>query len=384
MGGNLISFFGDQIYLIAIPLMVLSITGSPLSMGIVTALERLPILLQPLTGILSDRFNRKVLLQICDLSRSIIVGLLGVLFILNQLHMWQLYVGAFVIGVLSQIYNTSQFASVPGLVRKDDLQAVNSINTGIFNTAVFVAPGLGGLLISLYNPGYALLINSFSFFIAFLAVTSISMKNAAIDRGDNKTSFREDIKEGFEFVLKTKPILFTNIAMLVSIFGTTLFLTMMVFHLKDTAHLSANQIGWLLSAGGVGAILGAVCTNWLRKKFSYRAILFTASLVGGISIILFSVADTYLYLILFNGIGTFAASMMSPCIVTIRQTLSPHHLLGRVQATSRFMTWILMPLAAFLAGVMSSQIGTNQTILIGGIVSTLASFIYLHHSLKES
>ncbi|MCA0987508.1 MFS transporter [Guptibacillus algicola] len=383
MGGNLISFFGDQIYLIAIPLMVLALTGSPLSMGIVTALERLPILLQPLTGILADRFNRKVLLQICDLTRSILIGALGLLFIFNHLHMWQLYCGAFVIGILSQIYNTSQFASVPGLVRKDDLQAINSLNTGIFNTAVFVAPGLGGLLISLYNPGYALLINSFSFFIAFLAVTSIAMKPSNIN-SKGKGSFIEDIREGFQFVIKTKPILFTNLAMLASIFGTTLFLTMMVFHLKDTIQLSANEIGWLLSAGGVGAIIGAIATSWLRKSLSYRTILFTASIVGGLSIVLFGLSDSYFELLVLNGVGTFAASMMSPCIVTLRQTLTPDRLLGRVQATSRFMTWILMPVAAFLAGVMSSQIGTNDTIVIGGVVSTLASFIYLHSSLKSN
>lgn len=382
MGGNLISFFGDQIYLIAIPLMVLAITGSPLSMGIVTALERLPILFQPLTGILADRFNRKALLQICDISRSILIGALGLLFIFDHLHMWQLYCGAFVIGVLSQIYNTSQFASVPGLVRKDDLQAVNSLNTGIFNAAVFVAPGLGGLLISLYNPGYALLINSFSFFIAFLAVTSIPMKPSTTD-SSVKGSFIEDIREGFHFVIKTKPILFTNLAMLASILGTTLFLTMMVFHLKDTIQLRANEIGWLLSAGGIGAIIGAIATSRLRKILSYRTILFTSSVVGGLSIVLFGFSDAYLQLLVLNAVGTFAASMMSPCIVTLRQTLTPDRLLGRVQATSRFMTWILMPVAAFLAGVMSSKIGTNDTIVIGGVVSTLASFIYLHSSLKS-
>lgn len=80
--------------------------------------------------------------------------------------------------------------------------------------------------------------------------------------------------------------------------------------------------------------------------------------------------------------GTVAASMMNPCIVTIRQTLTPDYLLGRVQATSRFMTWILMPVAALLAGVMAYQVGTDTTILIGGSISTIASFIYLHPSLK--
>lgn len=380
IGGNLISFFGDQVYLIAIPLIVLAITGSPLSMGIVAALERLPIILQPLTGILSDRVSRKMLLLICDFGRGLTVGLIGILFILDKLEMWQLYSGALVIGFLSQVYNTSQFASVPNMVRRNDLHAVNSINTGIFNTAVLVAPGMGGLLISVYNPGYALLINSFSFFVAFFTVLSIPIRIAYTRKG--KHTFIGDIKEGFHFVIKTKPIFFTNLAMLASVFGTTLFLTMMIFYLKDTIGLGTTQIGWLLSIGGIGAIFGALITNFLRKRFSYRRILFLASIAGGISIILFSFSHTYFPLILSNLMGTVAASMMNPCIITIRQTLTPDHLLGRVQATSRFMTWVLMPAAAFLAGVLANKIGTDTTILIGGSISTIASFIYLHPSLK--
>ncbi|KPL58894.1 MFS transporter [Rossellomorea vietnamensis] len=381
MGGNLISFFGDQIYLIAIPLMVLSITGSPVSMGIVAALERLPILLQPFAGILSDRFNRKCLLLLCDLGRCILVGMIGILFIMGILEMWMVYPVVFGIGSLSQIYNTSQFASVPGLVRREDLQAVNSLNSGMFNLAVFFAPGVGGLIISFLNPGYALLVNSVSFLVSFLAIASLRMKRE--ERDSSKQSIWREIREGVEFVIQTKPILYTNLAMVSSVFGTTLFLTLLVFHLKDSLDINTVMIGWLLSAGGVGAILGAVMSNFFRRWFSYRSILFTASVVGGLSILLFGLMDTYFWLVITNAAGTFCASMMSPCIITIRQTLSPDHLLGRVQATSRLMTWILMPIAAFLAGILAEAMGTNLTIVLAGALSTLASIPYLHHSLKE-
>ncbi|MFI8688265.1 MFS transporter [Rossellomorea sp. NPDC077527] len=381
MGGNLISFFGDQIYLIAIPLMVLSITGSPVSMGVVAALERLPILLQPFAGILSDRFNRKHLLLACDLGRCILVGAIGVLFIVGALEIWMVYPVVFGIGLLSQLYNTSQFASIPVLVRKEDLQAVNSLNSGIFNLAVFLAPGLGGLILSFYNPGYALLINSVSFLVSFFAVASLRMKEK--ERVSTGTSIWGGIREGFEFVVKTKPIFYTNLAMVTSVFGTTLFLTLLVFHLKDSIHLNTVKIGWLLSMGGAGAILGAVSSSLFRKHFSYRSILFTASVVGGLSILCFGLMESFLWLVFMNAVGTFCASMMSPCILTIRQTLTPDHLLGRVQATCRLMTWIFMPLAAFLAGVSAEAIGTNQTITLAGAISTLASIPYLHRSLKD-
>ncbi|WP_163529493.1 MFS transporter [Halobacillus ihumii] len=382
IGGNLISFFGNQIYMIAIPLIVLSITGSPLSMGIVAALERLPILTQPFIGVLADRFDRKLILLSCEFGRFMIVCAVGVLYIMNLLLIWEIYVASLLVGIVSQIYNTSQFASIPRLVQKRDLQLVNSINTGVFNLAVFVAPALGGLLISLYNPGLALLLNGISFLIGFIILLSLKIdQDGSVSNGNKK--FFSNIQEGFMFVLKQKPIFYTNLAMLFSIFGTTLFLTMLIVHLKSTISLNAAEIGWLLSAGGIGAIGGSLASNILRKIFTYRTILFVAGIVGGFSIILFSISDTYIWLVIMNAIGTVAASIMSPCIVTIRQNLTPGDLLGRVQASSRFMTWILMPASAFLSGVLAEYIGTSSTIFIGGIISMAASLIYLHPSLGK-
>ncbi|WP_163579751.1 MFS transporter [Gracilibacillus saliphilus] len=382
MGSNLVSFFGDQIYLIALPLIVLAITGSPLSMGIVAALERLPILIQPFTGVLTDNFNRKKILLFCDLARFLVVGLLGVLYIMNQLVIWEVYVGALIVGLFTQVYNTSQFASVPRLVQKKDLQLVNSINTGIFQSAVFIAPGLGGILISIFNPGVGLIINSLSFLLGFLVILSLNIDSSLHKDKLNSVKIFNDIKEGFKFVLSIKPILFTNLAMLFSTFGTTLFLTMLVIHLKSTIHLDSVQIGYIFSIGGIAAVGGALITNFLQKHFTYRSILFTAGFIGGISIIAFTLYESFLWLALMNALGTVSAAIVGPCIVTIRQIISPDHLMGRVQATSRFMTWILMPVSALIAGFIAEYLSTTFTLLIGGLIATIASFIYLHPSLK--
>ncbi|MRG87158.1 MFS transporter [Salinibacillus xinjiangensis] len=384
IGGNLVSFFGDQVYVIALPLIVLAITGSPLSMGIVAALERLPIIIQPFTGVLADRFNRKKILLICDLGRFLVIGLMGSLHLINSLSIWGIYIGALLVGVLTQIYNTSQFASIPKLVKKKDLQLVNSINTGIFQTAVFIGPGLGGIIISVFNPGLGMIINSFSFLVGFFVVLSLDIYYS-IEEKEAKREIKvlPEIKEGFAFVIKHKILLYTNLAMLFSVFGTTLFLTMMIIHLKSTVGFDSVQIGYILSIGGLAAIGGSLTTNLLRKHFSYRSILFISGTIGGLSIIAFGYSNAFLFLVAMNAVGTIAASIMSPCIVTIRQTLSPNHLLGRVQATSRFMTWLLMPVSALLAGIIAEYYGTEITIAIGGIIATLASLIYLHPSLKK-
>ncbi|RDY72475.1 MFS transporter [Halobacillus trueperi] len=381
IGGNLVSFFGDQIYLIALPLMVLALTGSPLSMGIVAAVERVPVLLQPLAGVLADRLDRKRILLFCDFFRFLLLGSIGVLFFYEMITIYYLYAAAFVIGVLGQLYQTSQFASIPKLVRKQDLDLVNAWNTGMFHTAVFLAPGLGGWIVAIYNPGVGMILNSFSFFIGFLVVWSLRLESE--QKQGEKRSFTQDMSEGFRFVIHQKPLLYTNIAMFFSVFGTTLFLTMLIVHLKAEIGFSGVSIGWLLSAGGLGAIGGAMLSPVLRSRVAYRTLLFGCGAFGGLSIFLFSFYQSFIALALLNAVGTICASISSPCIVTLRQKLTPEHLLGRVQATSRFMTWALMPVGALVAGIIGEYISTSMTIAIGGSVSTIASFIYLHPSLKK-
>ncbi|WP_051390487.1 MULTISPECIES: MFS transporter [Sediminibacillus] len=381
IGGNVVSFMGDQIYLIALPLMVLAVTGSPVSMGIIAALERLPILLQPMIGIISDRFSRKTLLLIGDGGRMILTGWIGLLSIYGNLYLWQLSIAAFGIGLLSQVYNTAQFAAVPSLVNKQELQLVNALNTGALQTATLSAPAIGGLVVSLYHPGIALLLNSFSFLIAFAAIASISLPFHHSQKSGKQTMLH-DLKEGFRFVVSTKAILFTNLAMLFSTFGTTLLLTLLVFHLKDTIQLTSVQIGWLLSGGGAGAIAGALFSGFLTKYFSYRNLLFSAAFTGGLSIMVLSQLQSFHSLFAANMAGTCTVSILNPCLATIRQRLTPVRLLGRVQATSRFMSWILLPVAAVSAGLLADLTSTGTAIFIGGAVSTMASLFYLHPALS--
>lgn len=385
LGGNLASFLGDQIYLIALPIIVLSLTGSPIDMGIVGALEKIPNLLQPFSGAISDRINRKQILLFCDFTRGLLIGIMGVLSIFNALSVELIYVTALLMGILSQFYDTAQFAAIPGLVKKDDLHLVNSIESSMFDTAIILGPTLGGFIISLFHPGYALLANSLSFFLSFMAVLNIevicqcneSLKNNSIKEIIN------DIKEGFKYVISTKVILFTNIAISIKTFGVTIFLTLMVFHLKNMIKLTPKEIGVLLSIGGIGAILGSLMTTQLIKYFTYKWILFASFFIGGLSIIAFGLSKSYTTLIISNALGTMAASTINPCIRTIRQKYTPMNLYGRVQATSRFMTWILLPFSAIIAGFLSNSLDSYKAIIIGGVISTLSILVFIHPEIKD-
>lgn len=95
MGGNLVSLFGDRIYLIALPWLVYNLTGSAVAMGTVAAAERLPNLLQPIMGTLVDRIDRKKIMLFCDAARCLLLCTIGTLDVYGRLRMGELYAGPY-------------------------------------------------------------------------------------------------------------------------------------------------------------------------------------------------------------------------------------------------------------------------------------------------
>jgi MFS family permease len=388
LGSKFISFLGDQIYLLALPLIVLQITGSAVSMGIIAAVERIPVFFQPIAGWIADTFNRKRILCFSDLSRGVLLLLLAVLYQTSTLEFWHIAAGALFMGWLTQLHNAAGFAFLPHLVQKQRLHEANVWDEGLFQTAIVIGPALGGLLVSMTAPGVGLFLNALSFFLTFWMITKIHIeyknKVTSFNRRTFFHAFTTEIKEGFKHVFNTKIIWYTNLALMISTFGTTMFLTLLIFHLKEVLLLKPAEIGIILSLGGIMAIAGALITNRMSRIFRYQTILMFAHLAGGLSIIGLAYSTTFLTVAITNAIGVLAACMINPCIRTIRQTYTPDVLLGRVQATSRWMTWILLPVSAMLSGYLASFTSSEFTITIGGVVTASTFLFYLLPAVRKA
>jgi MFS family permease len=387
IGSKFISFLGDQIYLLALPLIVLQITGSAVSMGIIAAVERIPVFFQPIAGWIADTYNRKKILMISDLSRGSLLALLAILYQTNTLEFWHIAAGALLMGWLTQLHNASGFAILPQLVQKERLHEANTWVEGLFQTAIVIGPALGGLFVSITAPGIGLLLNALSFFLTYLLIVKIdiqpSIKVKTLTRKTFFRTFTLELKEGFKHVFNTKIIWFTNLALMISTFGTTMFITLLIFHLNEILKLKPTEIGMILSLGGLMAIAGALVTSKLSRIFKFQTILMFAHLVGGLSIVGLAFSETFLSVAITNAIGVLAACMINPCIRTIRQTHTPDSLLGRVQATSRWMTWLLLPISAILSGYMATLTSSATTIAIGGTITAATFLFYLLPAVRK-
>lgn len=388
LGSKFISFLGDQVYLLVLPLIVLQLTGSAVSMGIIAAVERIPVFFQPIAGWIADTYNRKRILYFSDLSRGFLLLLLAVLYQTNTLEFWHIAAGALFMGWLTQLHNAAGFAFLPHLVQKERLHEANAWDEGLFQTAIVIGPALGGLLVSMTAPGAGLFLNAISFFLTFWMITKIHIEHEnKVTRYKLHTffhTFASELKEGFKHVFNTKIIWYTNLALMISTFGTTMFLTLLIFHLKEILFFKPAEIGFILSLGGLMAITGALLTNRMNRVFRFQTILMIAHLTGGLSIIGLAISETFIAVAITNAIGVLAACMINPCIRTIRQTHTPDHLLGRVQATSRWMTWLLLPVAAMVSGYIAASTSSSFTITIGGIVTASTFLFYLLPAVRKA
>jgi hypothetical protein len=122
----------------------------------------------------------------------------------------------------------------------------------------------------------------------------------------------------------------------------------------------------------------------MSRIFRYQTILMFAHLAGGLSVIGLAYSTTFLTVAITNAIGVLAACMINPCIRTIRQTYTPDVLLGRVQATSRWMTWILLPVSAMLSGYLASSTSSEFTITIGGVITASTFLFYLLPAVRKA
>ncbi|MFD1356305.1 MFS transporter [Fictibacillus halophilus] len=388
LGSKFISFLGDQVYLLVLPLIVLQLTGSAVSMGIIAAVERIPVFFQPIAGWIADTYNRKRILYFSDLSRGFLLLLLAVLYQTDTLEFWHIAAGALFMGWMTQLHNAAGFAFLPHLVHKERLHEANAWDEGLFQTAIVIGPALGGLLVSMTAPGAGLFLNAISFFLTFWMITKIHIEHEnKVTRYKLHTffhAFASELKEGFKHVFNTKIIWYTNLALMISTFGTTMFLTLLIFHLKEVLVFKPAEIGIILSLGGLMAIAGALVTNRMSRIIRFQTILMIAHLTGGLSIIGLAYSETFIEVALTNAIGVLAACMINPCIRTIRQTYTPDQLLGRVQATSRWMTWLLLPASAMISGYLASSTSSTFTITIGGIVTASTFLFYLLPAVRKA
>jgi MFS family permease len=373
--GQAISLVGDGIYLVAIAWLVYDLSNAPSALALVGVAWTLPLVAALLlSGVLSDRFERRRLLIVADLLRLAAVGAMGVLTVTDAIELWQVVLLVIVYGVGEALFVPAFTAIVPDVLPHEELLQANALKELMEPVGLrFAGPALGGLLIAVTGAGTALLVNAATFAVSVVAVSFMARQPpvAAATR-----SVWREVREGFAYVRANTWIwatLATAALSLLASYGP--YEVLLPYIIRNDLGNGAETFGVVLSAGGLGSIVAAAVisrTGAPRRHvtFMYAGWALAIALDGALAL---SGAAWQMCVISFV---SFAAGTTGMVIWnTLVQTLVPSDMLGRVSSLDWFISIGLVPISFALTGPMADLIGARTTLGVAGLLGALSCAI---------
>ncbi len=377
--GSVISHIGDDMQIVAVSWLVLLITDSPYLMGIATLFQGLPRLLSGLIGgIIADRVNRRRLLVIYQAIEMLLTFFFAFLVLSGKIQFWQILILLPIFGFLMTVYTTCRQAYVFDLVGKEELMNALALHSTGTNLAKIIGPSLAGILIGVWGVGWCLFINGLSF-IPILISFFMMHPPAYFKRGLYSSGIFQDLRETFVYLKGDKTILF----MIVSAFSLRVFALNIQVILPLIAQyvlkVGASGFGFLVSAQGVGAVVGGLFLAGLGD-FKAKGYFFLLSFMAyGFLLILFSFSSWFflsLFILFLAGIVEMFSKTINQTLV---QLLSPDELRGRIIGVY-MLDQGMKPLGGFLMGAGASLLGAPLTSALGAGICLFVALSLLFRS----
>ncbi|MFC4040776.1 MFS transporter [Dactylosporangium siamense] len=371
-----ISQVGTQVTLLALPLVaVLTLDATALEVGVLAACETAAFLLVGLpAGALVDRLRRRGTMIVADVLRAVLLASVPLAWWMDQLHMPQLYVVGLLCGVCTVFFDVSYQSYLPFLVGKEHLVEGNARLELVRSTSQIGGPTVAGGLIKLLGGPLAIAADAASYLVSALALWRIrKIEERPVRKAD--AHLGREIMEGLKFVLSNR--LLRAIAMCTSTgnFFGSIVNAMLIIYLARNLDLSPAVIGLWFSVTGLGALAGAFLVNPFVRWFGQGPAMWISMLGAGLGLLLVPLAqaDWRLWLAAFGyvlfGIGVVVYNVTQ---VSFRQGITPDDLLGRMNATMRFIVWGTMPIGGLVGGALGHWAGVPETLWIGCAGSLLS------------
>jgi MFS family permease len=367
-GGQIVSLAGTWITTTATSWMVYRLTGSALLLGLVGFAGQFPaFLLGPFTGIFVDRWDRRRLLigtQTISMLQSFALAALT--------FSGHITVGAILL--LSVIQGIVNAFDMPGrqaflftmIENKDDLGNAIALNSSMVNVARLVGPSIAGVVIAATNEGWCFLIDgvSYSAVIAALLRMRISRARGAAPR---RPGALQQFAEGWKYAFGSRPIRSIIVLLaVVSLVGVPYSVLMPVFA-TQVFHGGPHTLGFLMTASGCGALVGALWLATRKSVVGLGRIIIVASALFGVGLIAFSFSTALLVALPCLALAGFGFMVQMASSNTIIQTIVEDEKRGRVMSFYMMAFLGTAPFGSLIAGWMSARIGAPHTLLAGGI-----------------
>jgi MFS family permease len=419
-----LSLLGTQVTQIAIPVIaVLLLHVTPFEVALLGTFEFLPFLLFTLpAGVWVDRLPRRRILISGDVGRALMLVTIPIAWELNLLTIWQLYAVGFVNGILTVFFDIADQSYLPTVLEREQLVDGNAKLQASFSTAQIVGQPIGGGLVAILTAPIAIVFDAISYVASALLVFSIRRTerasagrqkapdnigveqvldspsaeanvaaevNAAARLGaretteatvDDRPGIRREVAEGLRFVLGHRYL--RSIAATTgtsNLFSQVMFATYPIF-VYEILNLTPETVGLMGGAGGVGALLGAITANRIGARLGLGRTIVASIAINGPSALLVPIATHDLAVFLIGGsifLTSFTSVVYNISQVSLRQAITPEPMLGRMNATMRFIVWGTIPIGQVIGGLIATAFTPLTAIwigAIGGLIAFLPAF----------
>lgn len=370
-----ISNLGDGLRLTALPLLAASLTRDPAAIAAVTAVVWLPwLIFGAVGGAIVDRVRRVRLLLLVQVGRMVVVAVLAVLVWGDQASMVVIYVVAFLLGIGEVLADTTMQTLIPAVVPEDELERANGqLFASQAVTNEFVGPPVGSVLFSAVNAApFAL--NAVTWGTSALVLAGLRVEEPNRD-GLPATSMVQDIVSGARW-LWAQPLLRALLVWGAVVNASlTAFGSIYVLFALEILKLSEAAYGFLAVASGLGGIVGTLLAARVVKRVGRSRLVQGGTVIVGVATVAAGLLASPVPFLALVFLLTATAAMVNIVLSSLRQTIVPNALLGRVTATFRVFSYGAIPLGAVVGGWLADGFGLQAPFVLGGVVVTICGLL---------
>ena len=374
--GQCISLIGTWMQQIALSWLVYRLTHSVFLLGMVGFVSQFPtFLFAPFAGVLSDRLNRHHILIFTQSMSMLLAMTLAVLVLTGTIAVWHILLLTLFLGCVNALdIPTRQSFVIYMIDKREDLGNAIALNSAMFNGARFLGPSVAGLLIAAVGEGICFLLNGLSYLAVIAAL--LSMKLPPVHSESIKANMLHDFKEGLAYTFGSQPIRSILLLLALTSFMGVPYAVLMPAFARDILHGGPHTLGFLMSATGAGALLGAVYLASRRSIIGLGKIIPITAGIFGMGLIGFSLSRILWLSLLLMFIAGFGIMVQVASSNTLLQTIVDDNMRGRVMSFFAVSFMGMAPFGSLLAGSLAGIMGVANTLMMGGIFCVMGATVY--------
>jgi predicted MFS family arabinose efflux permease len=376
--GQTISLFGDQVSLLAIPLLaVLTLHADAAQMGLLGAAELVPYLLFAIhVGAWAGARRGRSLLIVADLGRAALLLSIPLAAALGSLSMGLLYAVAFGVGTLAVVFDVAYQTVFAELVDPEDYVVANSFLVGSRSVSIVGGKSAGGLLVAVLTAPVAIVVDAISYLGSALFVSRTPPRAPAVVAAEPGGT-----GDGIRFIARTRLLRSTLAAVATLNVFNSAFWAMLVLFATDELGLGAGAIGLALGIGALGSVLGSAIAAPLSRRFGLGKAVVASFVLGPAPLVLVALAPSSpmpgaVLLAVAEFLSGIGIMLLDISLGAMQTALIPDHLRARVAGAYIFVNWGVRPLGALAGGLLAGALGLRPTMWIAS-AGAIAAVLWL-------